>query len=94
MDEEASCKPYLRKTGGGFTPQNFSNFLLNTIFTELLFCDSYPDRLHASRTLLTAVGKLQEDWYLVQVSSEDQCFENARILQLNPNLLLKLGALL
>jgi len=77
-----------------FTPQNFEAFLLETIFTEVLCCDTYPDPLQKTRRLLTAIGRLQDQWYLVQISSQDHSFENVRIIQLHPNLLIKLGALL
>ena len=77
-----------------FTPQKFEAFLLDTIFTEVLCCDLYSDPLQKTRKLLTAIGRLQDQWYLVQISSQDHSFENVRIIQLHPNLLIKLGALL
>jgi len=77
-----------------FTPQKFEMFLLNTIFTEVLWCDVNPDAMQKTRQLLTAVGKLQNQWYLVQISSQEASFENVRIIQLPSNLLTQLGALL
>ena len=79
---------------GDFTVRKFSNFLLETIFTEVLSCEAHPDKLFASRQLLTAVGKLQEEWYLAQTSSDDGSFEEIRIIQLSSELLTKLRALL
>jgi hypothetical protein len=65
-----------------FTPQNFEAFLLDTILTEILYCEIHPDPLHPAKNLLTALGKLQDQWYLVQLSSQDQSFEDIRIIQL------------
>ena len=77
-----------------FTSQKFKAFLLDTIFTEIFYCELYPDTLQRSRMLMTALGKLQDQWYLVQITSQDCSFENMRIIQIHPSLLDQLGALL
>jgi len=77
-----------------FTPQKFEAFLLETIFTEILCCNLSPDAMHPSRLLMTAVGKLQDLWYLAQISSQDHRFEDVRIIYLPPDLLDRLEVLL
>ncbi len=77
-----------------FTPQKFEAFLLDTILTEILYCELHPDPLQPSKRLLTALGKLQDQWYLVQLSSQDQSFEDLQIIQLPSTFRNKLGTLL
>jgi len=77
-----------------FTSQDFEAFLLETIFTEVFYCEVSPDPLQSSRLLMTALGKLQDQWYLVQISSQDRSFENLRIIQLPQSLLKQIRELL
>jgi hypothetical protein len=65
-----------------FTVQFFKEFLLDSILTEVFYCDLRIDRLHPTRKILTAFGKLQDQWYLMQLTSEDASFEDVRIIQL------------
>ena len=94
IEENTSYRPPARLQRSNFTIRMFTDFLLGTIFTEVLSCEAHPDKLFASRQLLTVVGKLQEEWYLAQASSDDGSFEGVRIIQLSSKLLTKLRALL
>ena len=64
-----------------FTVQIFKDFLLDSILTEVLFCDLQVDRWHPTRKILTAFGNLQNQWYLVQLASDARSFEDVTILQ-------------
>lgn len=78
-------------TEGRFTPRVFEVFLLDTIFTEVLCCDLHMDCLEPKRKFLTAIGKLEDHWYLAQVASDDRTFEDVTLIQLQQNIIINLG---
>jgi len=74
-----------------FTARTFEAFLLDSILTEVCYCDLHVDPWHPTRKILTALGKLQDLWYIVQLASDARSFEDVKIIQLPQPLIHKFG---
>ncbi len=70
-------------TPQNFTPVHFRSFLLNTIFDDVLSCEMHRSN---GRIYLTAVGKLMEDFFLVQIKSDDPAFDALQITHVPPRI--------
>lgn len=74
-----------------FTTQFFEEFLLDTILTEVRSCRLHADCLRPTRKLLTALGKLGEQWYFVQLASDARSFGDVQILRVSRQFVRQLG---
>ena len=66
-----------------FTPTHFREFLLDRLLDEILCCVLHHD---SAREYLTAIGKILNEFYLIQIWSDDFAFEDMHIVQLSPAL--------
>ena len=73
----------LQITKLNFTPTHFQEFLLERMLDEIICCVPHQD---ASREYLTAIGKILNEIYLIQIWSDDYAFEDVHIVQLAPAL--------
>ena len=70
-----------------FTREIFRNFLVKTIFNDVLFCEFYHNlKDPSSQIYLMALGKLMEEYYIVSISSDKLEFEDLQIVCLSPSL--------
>ena len=73
----------LQITKLNFTPTHFQAFLLDRMLDEIVCCVLHQDD---SREYLTAIGKILNELYLIQIWSDDFAFEDVHIVQLSPAL--------
>ncbi len=66
-----------------FHPDRFKKFLLERILTEIIACERHTRNEH---TYLTVLGRLMEEYYLLQIRSDDEIFEDLQIIHLSPEL--------
>ena len=66
-------------TSQNFKLEYFRKFLLTTILDEVFYCNAHRT---AQREYMTAFGRLMNEFYIVQIRSDDITYEDVQIIQL------------